>query len=405
MTGPTPVGTVRAVPFVDRLLDRWRRVPPLAADAGLAAVVGLVTAVSIVVADGNDASERMTWWGWALIAVQVVALAWRRRAPVTVAVIAGGSMFAFGLANLPDPAIPFPSLLAVYTVAAHRPRRVSLVFVAALTVVAAVVLAVDSQTDPADVAVNYFVGVTAWLLGDAARTQRERARWLAERQDGAAARAAADERVRIARDLHDVVAHHISVIAVQAEAAQEVLATSPERAGAAMATVADTARTALGELRRALGVLRAGPELAPQPGLAALDELVESVRGAGLGVEVRTTGPARPVDGVVGVTAYRIVQEALTNVIRHADARRACVELAFSPAALDVTVSDDGRGGGSAGDRSRPDRRAGADPDGAGSGHGLVGMRERVAGLGGDLSAGPGPGGGFTVRARLPLPA
>jgi signal transduction histidine kinase len=409
MTRPSAVGTVRAVPFVDRFLDRWRRVPPLAADAGLAAVVGLVTAASIAVADGNDPSERATWWGWALVAVQVVALVWRRRAPVVVATGAGGAMLAYGLANLPDPAIPFPALLAVYSVAAHRPRRVSIVFVAALTVVAGVVLAVDSQTDVADIAVNYFVGVTSWLVGDAARAQRERARLLVERQEGAAARAAADERVRIARDLHDVVAHHISVIAVQAEAAQEVLATSPERAGAAMATVADTARTALGDLRRALGVLRAGPELAPQPGLAALDDLVESVRGAGLGVELRTTGPARPVDGVVGVTAYRIVQEALTNVLRHADAGRACVELAFSRGALVVTVSDDGRGGRSGGaDVGHGDGvpgRAGGAAAGSGSGHGIVGMRERVVNIGGDLSAGPDPGGGFTVRARLPLPA
>jgi signal transduction histidine kinase len=393
MTTTRGVATVRAVPIVDRILDRWRQVPPLAADAALAALLGVVTAISIAVTDGNDPSERMTWWGWALVALQVVPLVWRRRAPVAVAVLAVGASMAFGLAALPDPAIQFAPALAIYSVAAFRPRSVSLGFVAVITVVAGGALAVDEQSDPADVAVNYFVGIGSWVVGDTMRGQRERTRWLAERQHDAAERAAADERVRIARELHDVVAHHISVIAVQAEAAQEVLATNPERAEAAMGAVADTARTALGELRRALGVLRSGPDLAPQPGLAGVDDLAASVRRAGLGVELHTTGRPRPVEGVVGVTAYRVVQEALTNVLRHADARTACIDLAFDDVALVVTVSDDGTGAG------------GAVADGDGQGHGLVGMRERVTVLGGELDAGPAPGGGFTVRARLPLPA
>src|SRR5262249_9140117 len=141
----------------------------------------------------------------------------------------------------------------------------------------------------------------------------------------------------------DVVAHHVSVIAVQAEAAQEVLATQPERAGAAMANVADTARTALGELRRVLGVLRTDVSLAPQPDLATVDELVASVRGAGVPVTVHARGEARPVDPMVGLTAYRVVQEALTNVLKHAGPCRASVDLEYGDDDLVVTVRDDGR--------------------------------------------------------------
>jgi signal transduction histidine kinase len=154
-----------------------------------------------------------------------------------------------------------------------------------------------------------------------------------------------------------------------------------------MGNVAETARTALGELRRVLGVLRSDATLAPQPDLTSVDDLVTSVRQAGLAVDVRTEGAARPVTGVVGLAAYRVVQEALTNVLRHAAARRAEVALAYGDDDLVVTVSDDGRGpaGGAAG------------------GHGLAGMRERVTVLGGSLDVGPRAGGGFAVRARLPL--
>jgi signal transduction histidine kinase len=395
MTGGGGVGTVPPMPSDVRLADPLRHLPPLVVDALLALAVGVVTVISIVVADVDDPSERMTWWGWALVAVQVVPLVWRRRAPLAVLFVSGLGSLVFGMANLPDPAIQFTLALALYTVAAYRCRRISVPVVLAFVVVGALSFVLDDQADLADIAVTYLVGVGAWVVGDSTRSQRERAAWLAQRQQDGARRAAAEERVRIARDLHDVVAHHISVIAVQAEAAQEVLAAHPERAERAMATVAETARTALGELRRMLGLLRSDAGRAPQPDLGAVDELVASVRGAGLAVEVRTTGPARPVDGVVGVTAYRIVQEALTNVLRHADARRACVDLAFDADALVIRVADDGRGPRAA----RPGATNG------GGGQGLVGMRERVTVLGGRLETGPAPDGGFTVEARLPLPS
>jgi signal transduction histidine kinase len=218
------------------------------------------------------------------------------------------------------------------------------------------------------------------------RTQRERSAWLAQRRVEETQRAATQERLDIARELHDIVAHHVSVIAVQAEAAQSVLATRPERAGQAMADVAETARTALTELRRLLGVLRSEATRAPQPGLNAIDELVDTVRRAGMDVTMSRSGTPRTVDAAAGLTAYRVVQEALTNVLKHAGPCRTDVAVSFGDDALVVTVTDDGRGPGS--------------PNG---GHGLVGMRERVTVLGGTLDAGASPRGGFSVRASLPL--
>jgi signal transduction histidine kinase len=379
--------------LLDRALERWRRVPSLVADAALAAVVGLVTVVSVMVQDRNE-PEDLRLLGVVLLVAQTVPLVWRRQRPVVVLAIVAGATLIYGAAELPDPPLQFAILLAFYTVGAHTPRSVSVRCAVAMVVGGIVTLALARDSDAADVAVSFFAAATAWVTGDAARTQRERAVWLEERRVDAARQAAADERLRIARDLHDIVAHHVSVMAVQAEAAQEVLAARPDRAERAMSDVADTARATLGELRRLLGVLRADGDRAPQPDLDGVGDLVESVRRTGLAVEVHTEGEPRPVAGLAGVTAYRVVQEALTNVIKHASAARADVELRFGDEDLVVTVTDDGRGsggsGGSAGDLG---------------GHGLAGMRERLAVLGGTLDAGPCPGGGFSVRARLPLGA
>jgi signal transduction histidine kinase len=374
------------VPRDESLIDRARRLSPVVLDAALAAVVGLVTVVSVLVEDRNDASESLTIAGAALLAVQIVPLVWRRRAPLAVMLVVVGAGVAYGIAELPDPAIMFAPVLATYTLAAHRPRAVTVPWALAGVAIGAVALLLTPDADVADVAVNYFVFVTAWLLGDTVRGQRERVALIDAQREEESRRAVADERVRIARDLHDVVAHHLSVIVVQAEAAQEVLASRPDRAGEAMGAVADTARSALGELRRVVGVLRSEGGRAPQPDLDAVDDLVASVRQAGLTVAVRTEGRPRAVGGVVGVAAYRVVQEALTNVLRHAAARRAEVALAYGDDDLVVTVSDDGRGG-----------------SGGNGGHGLAGMRERVTVLGGSLDAGPRAEGGFAVRARLPL--
>jgi signal transduction histidine kinase len=383
--------------LVDRLLDPWRRLPTLVVDGLLAAVVGAVTVVAVVV-EANSEGPELRPIGWPLLALQVVPLAWRRQAPTVVAALSTGGALLYGMSYLPDAPVMFGPLLAFYTVAAFRPRSVSVPVAVAVMGLAALSIVFGDDADAADVAVNYFAGITAFVVGDTTRGQRERTAWLEERRADAERRAVSDERIRIARDLHDVVAHHVSVIAVQAEGAQSVIAVSPERAEKAMADVADTARTALGELRRMLGVLRTGDGRAPQPDLAAVDDLVESVRRTGLAVNLRTTGPARPVGGLVGVAAYRVVQEALTNVVRHARAHQADVEVAFADGDLVITVADDGRAGGAG-------TNGDGDPSRAG-GFGIAGMRERVATLGGELDAGARPDGrGFLVRARLPLDA
>jgi signal transduction histidine kinase len=260
---------------------------------------------------------------------------------------------------------------------------------------------------PVDITADYFLNnllviATAWILGDNLRTRRaytaeleaRAARLEAEREAHAQA-AAARERASIARELHDVVAHHVSVMAVQAGAARRVAASRPERAREALESIEGAARQALGELRRLLGVLRGGDgvaadALSPQPGLDELVALVEQTRAAGLSVDLVVEGDEqRPVQAAVGLSAYRIVQEALTNTIKHAGASRARVLVRYGAVDLDVRVEDDGRGIVDHGELER-------------GGHGLLGMRERVALFGGELRVGPRLGGGFRVQARLP---
>jgi signal transduction histidine kinase len=239
--------------------------------------------------------------------------------------------------------------------------------------------------------------LTAWLIGHAVRVQRrqfaalrERAVRLERERDATARAAVAEERARIARELHDVVAHAVSIMVVQAEAARRVLRSQPEQAEEALRTVSATGTEALTELQHLLGVLAAGddrPELEPAPGLGDLDALVERVGGAGLVVELHLDGDVRPLPRGLDLTAYRIVQEALTNVLKHAGTARAEVRIRYANDGLGIEVTDAGRS-----------------PAGAtGSGRGLVGMRERVAAYGGELETGPRTEGGYAVRARLPL--
>lgn len=245
----------------------------------------------------------------------------------------------------------------------------------------------------------YFFGEAAW---ESARRRHElqlQQEELRRSQAENARQAVVAERVRIARDLHDVVAHHVSVMGVQAAAARRVFDSDPEVARSAISTVESTARTAIGELRGLLGVLRAnetapGSEADgahPSPGLAELPQLVEKTRATGLAATYSVHGPARPVPTAVALSAYRVVQEALTNTVRHAHAQHVDVRVRFLEAALEVDVSDDGLG----------PTPGPAKPDGGGLG--LVGMRERVAVHGGELEVGPRRDGGFQVRARFPL--
>jgi signal transduction histidine kinase len=238
----------------------------------------------------------------------------------------------------------------------------------------------------------------SWLVGDNVRARRaytaeleERAVRLEREREEQGVRAVAEERARISRELHDVVTHHVSVIAVQAGAAGEEATTDPARE--ALWLIQQTSRQVLTELRSMLDVLQideAGQELAPQPSLREVDQLVAQSRTAGLPVELVITGQQRELPAIVDLAAYRIVQEALTNTRSHAGAAHARVELRYSDAALALEVTDDGRVvAGQAGN--------------GGGGRGLVGMRERVALVGGELEVGPRPGGGFRVAAVLPL--
>jgi signal transduction histidine kinase len=247
---------------------------------------------------------------------------------------------------------------------------------------------------------NLLIALVLFFVGRTVRGRRISARVLAERavaaeanQRALAQHAVADERRRIARELHDVVAHHVSVISVLATGARRVLHRDPDAADEALGTIADTSRTTLREMRRLLDVLRtdeeADAELAPQPGLAGIEALVDQVREAGLPVRLTVDGDPVPLETGVALTVYRIVQEALTNALKHAGTAVATVRLCFDAGGLTVQVTDNGRGP--------------VPHYGDGVGHGLVGMRERVALYGGTLSTGPRAGGGFTVDATIPM--
>jgi signal transduction histidine kinase len=236
------------------------------------------------------------------------------------------------------------------------------------------------------------IAATPWFAGRVSRSRRQRIASLELEQEQRTQIALADERARIARELHDVVAHSVGVIVVQAQGARRMIHRDPARADEALATIEDTARSALGEMRRSLGVLRSEGEQAaraPQPGVGDIEGLLANARSSGLSVDFTVEGTARPLPQGVDLSAYRIVQEALTNTIKHAGRVRSRVTLRYGDDELVVEVKDDGPG-------PAADAREGA-------GHGLVGMRERVAALAGELHAGAGADGGFMVRASLPL--
>jgi signal transduction histidine kinase len=258
--------------------------------------------------------------------------------------------------------------------------------------------ALDFGDAEVDLASWLVIGIGLPLAAFALRRREERAvaleaeaeRLAREREERARAAVAA-ERARIARDLHDVIAHSVSVMTVQGGAARLLLEQDAQRAREPLLAVEETGHQAMAEMRRLLGIVHAeeaAPALAPQPGLADLEALTEQVRQAGLPVALEVQGAPKALAPGLGLAGYRIVQEALTNALKHAGPARAWVTVRYDSDALVLEIADDGSGGGS---------------DGGGSGHGLVGMRERVALYGGELAAGTRPGGGFAVRARLPL--
>ncbi|MFB7940459.1 sensor histidine kinase [Streptomyces sp. NPDC127049] len=343
----------------------------------------------------------------------VVAL--RRRAPERMLVLT----VALGLVQLVldiDPFVAnFAMLVMIFTVAAHDGPR----WASRLALAGGIAAAPVSQlrwplegdvSVPGQVFFTVIMAVPfalAWVLGDSLRTRRayfaqleEKAARLEREREAQAKVAVAAERARIARELHDVVAHNVSVMVVQADGAAYVMDSSPETAKQALETISTTGRQALAEMRRLLGILRTGEhkeagEYVPQPDVEQIEELVEQVRGAGLTVDLTVEGTPRELPTGVGLTAYRIVQEALTNTRKHGGPEAgARVRLVYFDDGLGLLVEDDGRGA-----PQEMYEDGGAD----GRGHGLIGMRERVGMVGGTLDAGPRPGGGFRISALLPL--
>jgi signal transduction histidine kinase len=378
---------------------RGRRVrPEPLVDAGVAAVVLLLSLLPLL-RDGAGSCDcnPVPSWGYALVGAQAATVLWRRRFPFLVSAVCGLLTSVYGLSSLPDPPLPYAGLVAVYSAAAFASRRLAQLTALIAAVSIAVSLAVDwPESDLEDAAVLYPVFATAWLLGDSVRTRRQRAGELEERAAQAertrtaeAERAVVAERNRIAREMHDVVAHHVSLMVVQAEAGPVVAERDPGRAVEAFGVISATGKQALVEMRRLLGVLRdeAPGAREPLPGLDRLDEVVEGVRAAGLRVDVEVVGEPRPLPPAVDLSAFRLLQEALTNATRHASAARIGVRVGYEPEVLALDVVDDGVGGQ-------------VEPGAAG--HGLVAMRERVSMLGGTIAVGPADRGGWAVSVRLP---
>jgi signal transduction histidine kinase len=409
-----------------------RRVPPrrfLLRDAHLAALdvvaaVGLLAALapaartSVPVAAGvvpYRAPDWVAWVTWLVAATVALPVVVRRRWPVgALAVVLAGSSAAAVMSLFPWPhsagALGAAGLV-LYSTALTAPRRTAVVALAvSLAVTAGAALLAGSApiaADPFGLAPASRLGDTVtqaafgwlalgavWGTGLAVRQRREYAARSAEQ---AARQALSDERLRIARELHDVVAHSMSLIAVKAGTANHVADERPEEARDALRLIETTSRAALVEMRRVLGVLRAGgdlpAELEPVPGLAGLATLADRAASAGVDVDLQVRGSAALPEGV-DLSAYRIVQEALTNVVKHAGAVPCRVDVTVAPDEVRIEVTDDGPSAA-----SRPATRG---PNG---GHGLLGMRERVAMYGGSFAAGPRPAGGFAVHATLPYEA
>jgi signal transduction histidine kinase len=398
-------------------------------------VVGGLAGLSAVLASTHDVVSPLA--RILLAAAIFVPIGLRRRYPLAALgalVVLAVWATVIGLA-LPagPPFIYSTAALVLFTVTVSRGRAVGVAaLVVALIVVSVTRILSYAHQIPADRSGDLgwatFVLIVAWMTGYSVRQRRRYAQML---RDEAASSAVAEERLRIARELHDVVAHSMSVIAVQAGYGQYVIDTSPAGAREALGAIQATSRDALDEMRRMLGVLRPQDEqgpapepdapcpapLAPAPDLDDLDRLIQRTRGAGLNVCVERSGPVRALPAGVGLSAYRIIQEALTNVVKHAaDGARCVVRLRYEPTALRVVVEDDGGRPFVSAEVGVDHVRAAAGPApvgaavgtdrfpaDAGSGHGLVGMRERAHLCGGDFAAGPRPGGGFQVTATLPL--
>jgi signal transduction histidine kinase len=383
-------------------MRRWLRRPgPLAQDIALALGLLVISAVAFSTgreeALGADQNQPPAVIVAVLTLLATLPIAVRRRYPVEVFAVTLSAAVANDLIG--DRFQFAGALVGLYTVAAYLGRPKSIYALAAAALGAAATSVGDSRTGMAQFVAIVAIFAASWLLGDNIRTRRAYLRELEDRADRlerereeSIRRAAADEQARIARELHDIITHNVSVMTVQAAAAGDVFETHPGRVREALDSIESTGREALTELRRLLGRVRpddAGTNFAPQPGLARLDALLEQVRAAGLQVDLMVEGTPHELPIGLDLSAYRIVQEALTNILKHAQASKATVRIRYEPNAIELEVVDDGRGPAA---------------DDAQRGQGIIGMRERAALVGGALRVGRAPGGGFAVDARIPLP-
>ncbi|MFD3931380.1 sensor histidine kinase [Streptomyces sp. NBC_01356] len=397
---------------MQRLYDFLRRHPTWV-DSFWAVVLLGITGVSLSSVTGGQENHGSPAVALPIAVVLCLVVALRRRMPEKMLLLAALMGVVQLIVDVEVIPADFAMMVIIYTVAADGARWASrLGLIGGLcagtlsqirwpqteTSALGVVLIAVFQTVPF---------ALAWVLGDSIRTRRaylaqleERAARLEKEREAQSKVAVAAERARIARELHDVVAHNVSVMVVQADGAAYVMDTAPEQARKALETISGTGRQALAEMRRLLGVLRTGEhqevgEYVPQPDVEQLADLIEQCRTSGLPVDFKVEGTPRPLPSGVELTAYRIVQEALTNTRKHGGPNTgASVRLVYFDDGLGLLVEDDGKGA-----PHELYEEGGAD----GQGHGLIGMRERVGMVGGTLDAGPRPGGGFRISALLPL--
>ncbi|MFC0530191.1 sensor histidine kinase [Phytohabitans kaempferiae] len=335
---------------------------------------------------GEGQGRTVTTFTYVLVVLVALSLVVRRWWPLVTLAVAATGTSTYLVLGYPYGPILLAFLVAVYTTARHLPLRPAAIASAAALVVLLAHTVVDGN--PLGVVPGAAWVVVPFALGVTVRLSREAA---ARARDDLARQYADEERLRVAQEVHDVVGHGLSAINMQAEIALHLLTKRPEQAEAALTAISRTSREALDELRVTLALVRRTKEdetRSATAGLARLDDLVARMSETGVPVKVEITGERRDLPAAVDLAAYRVVQESLTNVLRHAGAATATVRLGYLPREVSVEVVDTGRG-------------AVTEP---GGGHGLVGMRERVAALGGAFTAGPAEGGGFRVHARLPLP-
>ncbi len=381
--------------FGDSLQRRFVGVDPRIPDT-LLAVISAAYSTWFVVAD----EVLWNWWVYVLAIATSLPLVWRRRLPFTTFLLSGAPSLSMALAaHSAQPLIPLYTVLSVYSVAALAREWQRWLALSAMVV--ADILFTHSVNG---MVVNVLITVGSFIFGsvvrelrDLARREAERSRQLERQAATEAARAVLEERARIARDMHDILAHAVSLMVIQAEAGPVVVRSNPDRAIAAFDAIAESGRDAMAQLRRMLGVLKEEgqePERAPQPGVRLLPDLIEGVRRAGIAVELLDNDLTAVLPADVDAAAYRIAQEALTNVLKHSSAETVTVRLTLKADELSLLVADDGGG---------PRRPLGS-ALGFRSGRGLIGIRERAAACGGSVTTGPGVDGrGFTVTARLPL--